>query len=151
MLDLRGSSLPGDHALTPELSKLLEAAREARLRAYAPYSNFHVGAAVLSDDGRIVIGANVENVSYGLTLCAERNAVTRAVIDKPCRIRAVAVCADALVSPCGACRQVLSEFADTECLVVMGSKDPDQAPRVASMASLLPFAFDTELAKPGKT
>jgi cytidine deaminase len=88
---------------------LLELAREAAGGAYAPYSGFHVGAAVLARDGRVVTGANVENSSYGLTLCAERAALGRAVAEgiRPGDVEAVAVTA----SPCGACRQWLLEFA----------------------------------------
>jgi cytidine deaminase len=88
---------------------LLELAREAAGEAYAPYSGFHVGAAVLARDGRVVTGANVENSSYGLTLCAERATLGRAVAEgiRPGDVEAVAVTA----SPCGACRQWLLEFA----------------------------------------
>jgi cytidine deaminase len=88
---------------------LLELAREAAGGAYAPYSGFRVGAAVLARDGRVVTGANVENSSYGLTLCAERAALGRAVAEgiRPGDVAAVAVTA----SPCGACRQWLLEFA----------------------------------------
>ena len=91
---------------------LLDAARAASARAYAPYSRFHVGAAVLADDGRIFASANVENASYGLTSCAERNAIFAAVYAGVRTIVAVAVHTptDAPVSPCGACRQVIFEF-----------------------------------------
>ncbi len=108
--------------LTPHpsmLTTLLEAAREASRRAYCPYSKFHVGAAVLAG-GKIYVGANIENASYGLTICAERTAAFAAILDGATRIEAVAVaCVDApdgsgpsLLMPCGACRQVLAEFAD---------------------------------------
>jgi cytidine deaminase len=88
--------------------ELLEHARRAAGAAYAPYSGFSVGAAVLAGDGRVVTGANVENASYGLTLCAERAALARAVAEgvRPGDVEAVAVTA----SPCGACRQWLAEF-----------------------------------------
>ena len=100
-------------------STLLTAAREAAVHAYCPYSNFHVGAAVLAD-GRIFPGCNVENASYGLTICAERNAIFAAVASGARRIQAIALaCVDAtdaapasLRMPCGACRQVMAEFAD---------------------------------------
>jgi cytidine deaminase len=87
---------------------LLELARAAAGQAHAPYSGFHVGAAVLARDGRVVTGANVENSSYGLTLCAERAALGRAVAEgiRPGEVEAVAVSA----SPCGACRQWLLDF-----------------------------------------
>jgi cytidine deaminase len=91
---------------------LVEAAWDARQRAYAPYSNFAVGAALLADDGRIFGGCNVENLSYGLTNCAERVAIGAAVAAGVRNFVAVAVVADTGVpiSPCGACRQVLAEF-----------------------------------------
>lgn len=91
---------------------LVEAAWLARDRAYAPYSNFHVGAALLALDGRIFTGCNVENISYGLTNCAERVAIGAAVVAGVREFLAVAVVADTAVpiSPCGACRQVLAEF-----------------------------------------
>ena len=91
---------------------LVEAAWEAREKAYAPYSKFAVGAALLAADGRIFVGCNVENLSYGLTNCAERVAVATAVAAGLREFLAVAVVADTAVpiSPCGACRQVLAEF-----------------------------------------
>jgi cytidine deaminase len=105
--------------ITPKSSarlrdKLLAKARAAMKHAYAPYSNFQVGAAVMLADGRIFTGCNVENASYGLTICAERNAIFAAVADSPKKpvITAVAVVNKRRVacSPCGACRQVIAEF-----------------------------------------
>ncbi|MBK7218824.1 MAG: cytidine deaminase [Candidatus Promineofilum sp.] len=101
--------------ISPEQrEQLMAAACAARSRAYARYSRFPVGAALLSDDGRLYTGVNIENASYGLTVCAERNAVGAMVNDGALRITAVAVCTDNGVTPCGACRQVLSEFVDHE-------------------------------------
>jgi cytidine deaminase len=99
----------------PQLfERLTSAAEEAARHAYAPYSKFRVGAALLLDNGAIVTGANVENASYGLTLCAERSAVVRAIAEHGPAVRIAAVAVtnlnDAPSPPCGACRQVLSEF-----------------------------------------
>ncbi len=90
---------------------LIEAAIAIRGRAYAPYSNYAVGAALLVEDGTIITGVNVENASYGLTICAERTAVTKAITAGYRKILAIAVATDNAGSPCGACRQVLTEFA----------------------------------------
>ena len=93
---------------------LISAAISARLEAYAPYSGFQVGAALLAKDGRIFTGCNVENLSYGLTICAERNAIFAAVAAGVRVFEAIAIVADTRepVSPCGACRQVMAEFGD---------------------------------------
>lgn len=90
---------------------LIEAACRARAEAYAPYSSYRVGAAILTDDGRIYTGVNVENASYGLSMCAERTAVFKMVSEGGRRIVGAAVCTENGGSPCGACRQVLAEFA----------------------------------------
>ncbi len=107
----------------PADSELAEAARRGAAHAYCPYSRFRVGAAVLTDDGRISWGGNVENASYGLTICAERNAVFQAVAqsDGPTVIRAVVVYTPTPepTAPCGACRQVINEFgpdAEIRCI-----------------------------------
>lgn len=99
------------HALTP--ARLMAEAEIARKHAYAPYSRFRVGAALLTDDGRVIHGCNVENASFGLSICAERNAIWKAVSEGEREFVAVAVTAEPGhgASPCGACRQVLHEFA----------------------------------------
>ena len=96
-----------------DLEKLIDEARAVSQKAYAPYSGFQVGAALLGEDGSVHVGCNVENASYGLTVCAERSAVASAVSVGVKRFRAVAIVTngDSPVGPCGACRQVLSEFA----------------------------------------
>ncbi len=99
-------------SLDPALAaQLIEAARAARTQAYAPYSHYTVGAAILAEDGHIYSGVNVENASYGLTICAERNAVFQMVTAGGRHILAAAVSTSNGGSPCGACRQVLVEFA----------------------------------------
>jgi len=90
---------------------LIQAAIEVRAQAYAPYSNYPVGAALLMEDGRIITGVNVENASYGLSICAERTAVFKAISEGYRKLLAIAVVTDNAGSPCGACRQVLTEFA----------------------------------------
>ncbi len=122
------------------LSQLLAAARAASPRAYAPYSRFRVGAAVLADDGRVFTSANIENASYGLTSCAERNAVFAAVFAGVRRVVAVAIHTPtaAPVSPCGACRQVIFEFGPDA--VVASCCDGDDQQR-RTIGELLPDAF----------
>jgi len=124
-----------------EKRKLLAGARAVRARAHAPYSNFQVGAAVLDEKGRIHAGINVENASYGLTVCAERHAVAAAVAAGAKRVRAVAVITPTSPpgSPCGACRQVLAEFAGAEAPVLLAS--PTGAAEETTMGELLPRAF----------
>ena len=119
---------------------LLVAARAVRRRAHAPYSRFSVGAAVLDERGRIHVGCNVENASFGLTVCAERNAVAAAVAAGARRIRAVVVVTPTVGSPCGACRQVLAELGGTETEVVLaGPRGPARAP--LALPDLLPLQF----------
>jgi cytidine deaminase len=121
---------------------LVEAARAVQQRAYAPYSRFRVGCALEAEDGRVFLGCNVENASYGLTICAERAAVCAAVAAGATRFRRAVVVSDAdpPAAPCGACRQVLSEFGGD--LRV----DAVSAARTLSwtIAELLPAAFGKE-------
>src|SRR6218665_547494 len=116
---------------------LIYHAWEVRERAYAPYSNFKVGAALIAEDGRVFTGCNVENLSYGLTICAERVAMGAAVAAGVTRFMGVAVVADTGVpiSPCGACRQVLSEFGVPT--VVLANREESL---VFTMDDLLPRA-----------
>jgi cytidine deaminase len=117
---------------------LIAAACAIRTQAYAPYSNYHVGAAVLGDDGQIYPGVNVENASFGLTICAERTAVSSAVIAGVANILAAAVCTEHGVTPCGACRQVLSEFADD---IPIWLQDGAGNVRQTTLFTLLPDYF----------
>ncbi|HNU67838.1 MAG TPA: cytidine deaminase [Myxococcota bacterium] len=122
---------------------MLEAARQARENAWAPYSGFRVGAAVLGASGRIYPGCNVENASYPVTTCAERNAIGAAISAGERRIVAVMVCADHKdpVTPCGMCRQAIAEFGPDVRVVCVGGGDD----RVEySVSELLPFAFGAD-------
>lgn len=122
-------------------AKLIDAARSARQRAYAPYSKFLVGAAILSESGKIYTGVNVENASYGLTICAERSAVGTMIGAGETDIAAVAVATINGVTPCGACRQVLREFgSDFPVWIIDESADEV---RKTTMAELLPDSFDS--------
>ena len=129
-------------------SSLLERAREARNQSYSPYSKFAVGAALLLSNGRVVTGANVENASYGLTSCAERNAVFHAIsagyLKGDIHIEEVAVVADSPepVAPCGACRQVLAEFCSRDTPVHLGNLRGQV--KETSLEKLLPYAFTDE-------
>ena len=120
---------------------LLTAARAARRHAYAPYSNFGVGAALLTAEGQIFTGVNVENASFGLTVCAERNAIGQMAGAGQRRITAVAVASPNGVTPCGACRQVLREFAPDDIPIWLISESPPSI-RQTSLYQLLPDAFD---------
>jgi cytidine deaminase len=123
------------------LDELLRAARASLPNAYAPYSRFHVGAAILSEDGAVRAGVNIENASYPLSVCAERNAVAAMVVAGARRIEAVAVATDAdtPTPPCGGCRQVLWEFAGADTPVVAeGARGVRARWR---LGELLPHAF----------
>jgi len=124
------------------VAALIAAARSMVERAYVPYSGFPVGAAVLTGDGSIVTGANVENASYGLTSCGERNAVFAAIGQGHRVVRAVAISTPRApgATPCGACRQVLNEFkpADGPMAVILDGPD---GPVVIDLDRLLPMAF----------
>jgi cytidine deaminase len=128
--------------------RLLEAARRAREHAHAPYSEFKVGAAIETADGTIITGCNVENASYGLTMCAERVAVFTAVASGHRSFVRLAVVVDRQggVTPCGACRQVLWELAGN-IEIVVGSLSGDGV--VYQLADLLPHAFDAADPKAG--
>lgn len=123
-----------------EREKLIQKAKEVRAHAYAPYSNFPVGAALLGYNGEIYTGCNVENVSFGLTICAERGAVVKALSRGVREFKKIAIVADpsSYCFPCGACRQVLYEFAPhLEIIAAKSDKDYE----VVSLHSLLPQAF----------
>jgi cytidine deaminase len=122
--------------------KLLAAAKHARGRAYAPYSKFRVGAAILADDGKIYSGGNVENAAYPNGVCAETSAISAMVLGGAKKIREIAVIAGGpkLVTPCGGCRQRIAEFADPETPVHICG--PDGQKTTFTIAELLPASFD---------
>lgn len=124
--------------------ELIERAKEARKRAYVPYSQFAVGAALQAADGRIYLGCNIENASFGLTNCAERTALFKAVSEGKTQFVALAVVADINdpVTPCGACRQVLIEFCPPDMPVILANYTGKQ--KVTTVSQLLPGAFVKE-------
>ncbi len=120
--------------------ELIEKALEARKQAYAPYSGFPVGAALLAADGRVFTGCNVENASYGLTMCAERVALFKAVSEGAREFVAIAIaCGESPCSPCGACRQVLAEFSPDIEVIMTDARG--QRVRREKLSTLLPGAF----------
>jgi cytidine deaminase len=121
--------------------ELVEAAQVARRRAYAPYSGFTVGAAVLTRSGAIYTGCNVENASYGLTMCAERVAIHNAVAAGEREVMAVAVASEPGATPCGACRQVLAEFAPQPEVLRVIVVDGRGNERPYTLEELLPASF----------
>jgi homotetrameric cytidine deaminase len=133
-------------ALGPALAELFSSAEQAALHSYSPYSGFRVGAALRLATGEIVTGTNVENVSYGLTICAERAALVRAVsqFGPAVRIAAVAVANlnNSPSPPCGACRQMLAEFTAPEAPVLFPAADGLHS---MPFSDILPLAFDMKL------
>lgn len=129
--------------LSESYTQLLHAAKEAMSRAYVPYSNFQVGAALLDDEGHIHYGCNVENAAYGPTNCAERTAFFRAVADgkRPGQFKAIAVIGntEGPIAPCGICRQVMVELCTPEMPVIMGNLNGQWT--ISSVADILPGAF----------
>lgn len=127
--------------------QLFAAALEAARQSYSPYSRFRVGAAILCADGSVFTGANVENRSYGLTICAERSALVAAVSAGKKDFQAIAIAtpdAEYPVSPCGACRQVLSEFFPADAPVLFGNRQDRQVS--TTIGELFPFDALRELA-----
>ena len=130
--------------MSTDNTALLEAARSARLHAHAPYSNFLVGAALETADGVVVTGCNVENATYGLTVCAERVALFKAISEGHRRFRRIAIVADteSPTPPCGACRQLLWEFGgDLE--IILGNLTQETGRY--HLGQLLPLPFDARL------
>lgn len=130
--------------LLPEtMASLVAAARDAAKNAHCPYSGYHVGAALLAADGRVFRGCNVENASYGLTLCAERNAITTAVAEGCRDFRALAIAGgttEAPAFPCGACRQVMVEFCGPDFPVIVAALEGGE-PKTIPLGEFLPHSF----------
>ena len=122
-----------------EDQELIEAAKGAAARAYAPYSGYSVGAAVRTTSGSIYTGCNIENASYSLTVCAERNAIAAAIMNGEKNFTSIAIFVDTDVSfpPCGACRQVLSEFSPGMKIIYVNKREI----RTALLRELLPESF----------
>lgn len=120
---------------------LLEAARKVKENAYAPYSNFHVGAALVTDSGKLYSGCNVENTSYGLTICAERNAIFKMAAEGERKISEILVIGDTeeFLPPCGACRQVIAEFSENGTAVYLCNKQGEW--KKTTVGELIPFTF----------
>lgn len=129
--------------MSENYNALLEAARLAREQSYSPYSKFRVGAALLCVDGEVITGANVENASFGLSICAERSAVVRAVAQGHQEFKAIAICADGTrpTPPCGACRQVLLEFGPTMDVIMGGELGAAGEILQTTVLDLVPHAF----------
>ena len=128
-------------AMEKEIKELYEAALKVKRRAYAPYSDFHVGSALRTKGGKIFAGCNVENSSFGVTICAERNAIFKMVSEGEQEISSILVVGDTkkTLSPCGACRQVIAEFSEEDTRVIMCNKDGDF--KETTVGEILPFGF----------
>ena len=127
-------------------NELIEAATAVRENAYAPFSDFRVGAALETEDGEVITGCNVESASYGLTVCAERVAIWKAISQGKRKIKHIAVVADTedLTPPCGVCRQIIWEFGGDIPVILANLKGKSE---VIQMRDLLPRAFDTKFLK----
>jgi len=124
-----------------EIASLIDACFDAQKHSYAKYSNFHVGAALLTPDGKQFKGCNVENVSYGVTNCAERTAYFKAISEGYQKFKAIALIGelgDKYITPCGACRQVMAEFGDITVIMANDKKEY----KTKMLSELLPDAFD---------
>ena len=141
-----GAVMADGTGLDDEMRTLGEQATNAMTRAYAPYSHFHVGAAVMGSSGKVYLGANVENASYGAAVCAERNAIFQAVLAGERKLKAIAVVGgrNGVVTdfcpPCGICRQVMREFSDPKAFRVYLRKSPTEF-KFYTLEELLPESF----------
>lgn len=124
-----------------DIKELIRNALKARENAYVPYSNFKVGAAILTEDDKIYSGCNIENASFGATNCAERTAIFKAVSEGHNKIKAIAIVGDTstYTYPCGICRQVISEFADADSTVILAKNENEYITK--TLEEVLPGAF----------
>lgn len=125
----------------PEPEKLVLLAVKIKESAYVPYSDFHVGAALIADNGKIYTGCNVENASYGAAICAERTAIVKAISDGAKRVLTIAVASDSKLPtmPCGICRQVLSEFCSPDMPLYLSNRDGEY--KTYTFEEILPHSF----------
>ncbi|NSW91798.1 MAG: cytidine deaminase [Firmicutes bacterium] len=130
--------------------ELVRTAMEEKTKAYVPYSKFRVGAAVLTENDNIYTGVNIENASYGATICAERTAIIKAVSNGEVKIKALAVSSDGeeIIFPCGICRQVLLEFGDCNTIIICSRNNGEF--EVYTLGELLPYAFKSFKTPGGK-
>ncbi|CAE6431627.1 unnamed protein product [Rhizoctonia solani] len=146
------SSGTAPRGLTPEeREKLIQAAIEAKHKAYSPYSKFRVGAALFATDGSIILGSNIENASYGGTICAERTALVKAVSEGTKTFLAIAVTTDVdeVVSPCGICRQFIREFCSLKMPIHMVKSsysiaNANDTVKTVLLEEILPYSFGPE-------
>jgi cytidine deaminase len=147
-MGLRQVILMSETIRTERLAALYADAQAAAENSYSPYSKFRVGAALLLTNGQVVTGTNVENVSYGLTICAERSAIVRAVAEQGPEVRIAAIAIanlnGAACPPCGACRQVIAEFTDADTPVLFPATE---GVKTVPFSQILPFVFDADLKK----
>ena len=123
-------------------TELIQTALDARAQAHAPYSKFQVGAALQTIDGKTITGANVESASYGLSCCAERVAIFKALTNGHVMFSALAIASSDGAAPCGACRQIIAEFAPEATLILVDSNNPNSSPNNdTDIKTLLPNAF----------
>ena len=128
-------------AMEKEIKELFNAAKDVKKRAYAPYSDFFVGSALRTRSGKVFTGCNVENSSFGVTICAERNAIFKMVSEGEREISSILVIGDTerFLPPCGACRQVIAEFSEEDTRVIMCNRDGDFTE--TTVGEILPFGF----------
>ena len=120
---------------------LIEQAVSAAQNAHCPYSHFHVGAALLTQDGQVYTGANVENASYGMTICAERTAFGAAITAGIRTFQTIAIVAETIPYPCGACRQVIAEFCNADFTVLLATLEQPHIIQSYALSELLPHTF----------